>query len=161
VIAFEKLAGNQLRATIHRALTLEERLALAMTHSGGSSAGFSLEPKKSLSAFMVFSAERRPQLREEDPELYNDLTTTQKKLGEFWRAMSDEDKEPYDAKAKADRARYLKEITQARTPTGGEGGGAAGGETDEEEREDAEAFESAKAAAAATPATAARHGAKR
>lgn len=68
-----------------------------------------------------------------------DLTTTQKKFGELWREMSDEDKEPYHGKAKTDRQRYLKDMAQARTERA-EGGtpGAAGKEPgDEEDEEDA------------------------
>jgi hypothetical protein len=104
VVAFEKLDGNKLRATIHRALTLEERHALAMSHSGG--AGNPLaEPKKALSAFMIYSAEVRPGLMKQN----GDLATTQKKIGELWRQMPDSEKQPYHEKAQLDRKRYLKE----------------------------------------------------
>lgn len=104
VVAFEKLDGNKLRATIHRALSLEERLSLAMSHSGG--AGNPLtEPKKPLSAFMIFAAEVRPNLMKQN----GDLATTQKKIAELWRAMTDADKQQYQEQAQLDRKRYLKE----------------------------------------------------
>ena len=45
---------------------------------------------------MLFSKEHRPKLKEEEP----DLTFGQigKKLGEMWRALSDEEKEEYKTK---------------------------------------------------------------
>ena len=104
VVAFEKVDGNQLRATIHRAITLEERHSLAMSHSGGDVNPLA-EPKKALSAFMIFSAEVRPDLMKQN----GDLATTQKKIGELWRQMPDVEKSPYHQKAQLDRKRYLKE----------------------------------------------------
>ena len=52
--------------------------------------------KKPLTGFMLFSKEHRPKLKEEEP----DLTFGQigKRLGEMWRALSDEEKEEYKTK---------------------------------------------------------------
>eukprot|EP01043_Picozoa_sp_COSAG02_P074468 COSAG02_NODE_14920_length_1223_cov_558.750890_1_plen_345_part_01 len=104
VVAFEKLDGNKLRGTIHRAITLEARHALAMSHSGGAGSPLA-EPKKALSAFMIYSAEVRPDLMKQN----GDLATAQKKIGELWRQMPDSEKQPYHEKAQLDRKRYLKE----------------------------------------------------
>lgn len=106
VVAFEKMDGNKLRATIHRAITLEERHSLAMSHSASAGSGSPLaEPKKALSAFMIFSAVVRPDLMKQS----GDLATAQKRIGELWREMPDTEKQEYHAKAKLDRQRYLKE----------------------------------------------------
>jgi hypothetical protein len=83
------------------------------------------------------------------PPFAADLAFTQKKLGELWREMSDEDRGPFHGQAKADRQRYMKELTQARTSRES---GDDSEEEEEEEPEDAEAVERVKtAAAAATP----------
>lgn len=49
--------------------------------------------KKPLSGFMLFSKENRAQIKEDNP----DITFGQigKKLGEMWRALSDEEKQAF------------------------------------------------------------------
>eukprot|EP00527_Entomoneis_sp_CCMP2396_P009831 CAMPEP_0198137994 /NCGR_PEP_ID=MMETSP1443-20131203/1422_1 /TAXON_ID=186043 /ORGANISM="Entomoneis sp., Strain CCMP2396" /LENGTH=75 /DNA_ID=CAMNT_0043799603 /DNA_START=145 /DNA_END=372 /DNA_ORIENTATION=- len=49
--------------------------------------------KKKLTGFMLFSQEHRPKVKEEDPELT--FGGIGKKLGELWRALTDEEKEKY------------------------------------------------------------------
>jgi hypothetical protein len=140
VVAFEKLSGNQLRATVHRAMSLDDRLALALSHTGGGGANPLGEPKKALSAFMIFTAEKRPLVRAEDPERYSDLGTCQKRIAELWREVTDEEKQPFHEKAKLDRQRYLKERLEQTE--------AEADLDDEEEQEEQEAVEGAMAAAA-------------
>ena len=140
VVAFEKLSGNQLRATVHRAMSLDDRLALALSHTGGGGANPLGEPKKALSAFMIFTAEKRPLVRVEDPERYSDLGTCQKRIAELWREATDEEKQPFHEKAKLDRQRYLKERLEQTE--------AEADLDDEEEQEEQEAVEGAMAAAA-------------
>ncbi|KAG0653758.1 High mobility group [Monosporozyma unispora] len=64
-------------------------------------------PKRALSAYMFFANENRDIIKSENP----DVTFGQvgKLLGERWKALSPEDREPYDAKAKADKRRYESE----------------------------------------------------
>lgn len=49
--------------------------------------------KKPLSGFMLFSKENRPKVKEDNP----DITFGQigKKLGEMWRALTDEEKQAF------------------------------------------------------------------
>lgn len=66
------------------------------------------KPKRGLSAFILFSQAVRPELMLENPDIkFGDVG---KQLGERWRALSDDDKKPYAAKAEVDKARYLKEM---------------------------------------------------
>lgn len=64
-------------------------------------------PKRALSAYMFFANENRDIVRSENP----DVTFGQigRLLGERWKALTAEDKEPYDAKAAADKKRYESE----------------------------------------------------
>lgn len=64
-------------------------------------------PKRALSAYMFFANENRDIIKSENP----DITFGQvgKMLGEKWKALSGEDREPYEAKAKADKRRYESE----------------------------------------------------
>lgn len=64
-------------------------------------------PKRALSSYMFFANENRDIVRSENP----DVTFGQigRLLGERWKALTPEDKEPYDAKAAADKKRYESE----------------------------------------------------
>lgn len=70
-------------------------------------------PKRSLSAYMFFASDTRESVRSENP----DITFGQigKVLGEKWKALNEEDRLPYQAKADADKKRYEseKEMYQA------------------------------------------------
>ncbi|CCK71495.1 high-mobility group nucleosome-binding protein KNAG_0H00800 [Huiozyma naganishii CBS 8797] len=64
-------------------------------------------PKRSMSAYMFFANENRDIVKSENPNAtFGQLG---KLLGEKWKNMSTEDKEPYDAKAAADKKRYESE----------------------------------------------------
>jgi len=65
------------------------------------------QPKRGLSAYMFFANEQRDKVREDNPGIK--FGEVGKKLGENWKALSDKQKEPYDAKAKADKQRYEEE----------------------------------------------------
>jgi len=58
--------------------------------------------KKQQSGFGVFSAETRPKLKEDEPAL--SFGGVARRLGEMWKAMSEEEKAPYHQKAKAKKA---------------------------------------------------------
>ncbi|GMM31308.1 high-mobility group nucleosome-binding protein [Martiniozyma asiatica (nom. inval.)] len=64
-------------------------------------------PKRALSAYMFFAAENRDKVRADNEGI--SFGEIGKKLGDMWKSMSDEDKQPYADKAEADKKRYEKE----------------------------------------------------
>ena len=63
--------------------------------------------KRSLSAYMFFANENRDIVRAENPGI--SFGQVGRLLGEKWKALSTEDKTPYENKAAADKKRYEKE----------------------------------------------------
>jgi hypothetical protein len=61
-------------------------------------------PKRGLSAYMFFANENRERVKEEHPGV--GFGQVGRLLGERWKALSDTDRAPYDAKAAADKKRY-------------------------------------------------------
>jgi len=61
-------------------------------------------PKRGLSAYMFFANEQRENVREENPGIA--FGQVGRVLGERWKALSASQREPYEAKAKADKERY-------------------------------------------------------
>ncbi|KAJ3495548.1 hypothetical protein NLG97_g3312 [Lecanicillium saksenae] len=61
-------------------------------------------PKRGLSAYMFFANEQRENVREENPGV--SFGQVGKILGERWKALSDKQRAPYEAKAAADKKRY-------------------------------------------------------
>ena len=61
-------------------------------------------PKKNLTSYFFFAADNRDKVKEDNPELKG--AAINKKLGEIWGEMSDEDKDGYVAKATEDKVRY-------------------------------------------------------
>ncbi|PIA62533.1 hypothetical protein AQUCO_00200505v1 [Aquilegia coerulea] len=61
-------------------------------------------PKKALSGFMFFSNSERDNLRKSNPGMA--FTDVGRALGERWRSMTAEEKEPFEAKARVDQKRY-------------------------------------------------------
>lgn len=60
-------------------------------------------PKRAMSSYMFFSNERRPTLKEEQPDLpFGDYA---KLIGEEWKQMDDADKKPYTDMAEKDKKR--------------------------------------------------------
>lgn len=64
------------------------------------------------SAFMYFSMEKRPKLREENANAT--VGELAKMLGAAWRIMSDDQKAPYEEMTRKDRARYEEEMKSVR-----------------------------------------------
>ncbi|KAL8698565.1 MAG: hypothetical protein Q9201_006497 [Fulgogasparrea decipioides] len=64
-------------------------------------------PKRGLSAYMFFANENRDSVREENPGIT--FGQVGKVLGEKWKALNSKQREPYEAKAKADKDRYESE----------------------------------------------------
>jgi len=64
-------------------------------------------PKRALSSYMFYSADVRPQFKEEYPDAQ--LGDLSKLMGAKWKTLSKEEKSPYEKSAKEDKVRYEKE----------------------------------------------------
>lgn len=64
-------------------------------------------PKRSLSAYMFFANDNRDIVRAENPGI--SFGHVGKLLGEKWKALTPDEKVPYDTKAEADKKRYERE----------------------------------------------------
>jgi hypothetical protein len=65
-------------------------------------------PKRPTTSFLYFSVEMRPKIKEKNPEMtFGELG---KKIGELFRALTPDEKEKYETKAKEDKIRYTKEL---------------------------------------------------
>ena len=64
--------------------------------------------KKPISAYVIFSNMKRPEVTQKNPSLSPKEILTL--LGKLWREVSDEDKKPYKKLADEDKARYQREI---------------------------------------------------
>jgi len=62
---------------------------------------------KNKSAYLHFCSQERIKIKSEQPDIKS--TDIVKVMGERWKALTDKDKEQYDALAKADKERYLGE----------------------------------------------------
>ncbi|NP_001140081.1 high mobility group protein B1 [Salmo salar] len=69
-------------------------------------------PKRPSSAFFIFCADFRPQVKGETPGL--SIGDVAKKLGEKWNNLTAEDKVPYEKKAAKLKEKYEKDITAYR-----------------------------------------------
>ncbi|GJN93760.1 hypothetical protein Rhopal_006817-T1 [Rhodotorula paludigena] len=82
------------------------------TRSGKAAAGGKAKkdpnaPKRSLSAYMHFSQDQRATVKEENPDVtFGEIG---KILGAKWKELPEDERAPYEEKAKADKARYEKE----------------------------------------------------
>ncbi|KAH8732364.1 non-histone chromosomal protein 6 [Phaeosphaeriaceae sp. PMI808] len=61
-------------------------------------------PKRGLSAYMFFANEQREKVREDNPGIK--FGEVGKLLGEKWKALSEKQRTPYEAKAATDKKRY-------------------------------------------------------
>ncbi|XP_019161740.1 PREDICTED: FACT complex subunit SSRP1-like [Ipomoea nil] len=66
-------------------------------------------PKRAISAFMFFSNNERENVKKTNPGIA--FTEVGKVLGDKWNKMSAEEKQPYEAMARADKKRYSDEIS--------------------------------------------------
>ncbi|CAK9175389.1 unnamed protein product [Ilex paraguariensis] len=71
-------------------------------------------PKRAISAFMYFSHAERENVKKSNPGI--PFTEMGRVLGDQWNKMSAEEKEPYEAKAHADKRRYKSEINSYKNP---------------------------------------------
>lgn len=65
-------------------------------------------PKRALSAYMFFANDSRETVRTENPGVT--FGQIGRLLGEKWKSLSAEEKEPFEAKAAADKKRYESEM---------------------------------------------------
>lgn len=64
-------------------------------------------PKKALTPYLFFTQENRDKIVKENPGIkFNDIG---RKLGEKWKTLSDQEKQPYMEKAQADKVRLNNE----------------------------------------------------
>ena len=73
-------------------------------------------PKRPLSTYMIFSAEMRAKVKEENPDF--SITDVAKELGVRWKAVTGDEKEKYEELAKKDKERYEREMEEYKK-TGG------------------------------------------
>ncbi|KNA03262.1 hypothetical protein SOVF_210890 [Spinacia oleracea] len=71
-------------------------------------------PKKAKTGFIFFSQAERENTKKENPGIA--FLEMGKALGEKWRKMSAEEKEPFEAQARADKKRYSEEIGDYKNP---------------------------------------------
>lgn len=67
-----------------------------------------LAPKGPLVSFMVYSLEVRPKIHADDPSLT--MTDVSRQIGQRWKELSPEEREPYEESARRDRERYGREM---------------------------------------------------
>ncbi|XP_042969708.1 FACT complex subunit SSRP1 isoform X2 [Carya illinoinensis] len=66
-------------------------------------------PKRAMSGFMFFSQMERENVKKSNPGIV--FTEVGRALGDKWKKMTAEEKEPYEAKARQDQKRYREEIS--------------------------------------------------
>ena len=64
-------------------------------------------PKRATTAFFYFTADIREQTKKDNPDLK--MSDLAKIHGEKWKALSEDEREPYNKKNEVDKARYEKE----------------------------------------------------
>jgi len=65
-------------------------------------------PKRPMSAFLYFSQGKRTQIKGENPEMKN--TEVSRVLGEMWRSLSEQDRQPFADREKVERDKYKVDI---------------------------------------------------
>ncbi|CEM01030.1 unnamed protein product [Vitrella brassicaformis CCMP3155] len=69
-------------------------------------------PKRSRSAFIFFTMDRRDEVVSQNPDLRGRVTEVSKILGAEWKSMSARQKKPYETQAKRDKERYEREMKE-------------------------------------------------
>jgi hypothetical protein len=67
-------------------------------------------PKKPSSSYIIFCNEKRPSVKEANPDLGN--TELASKMGEMWKAMTESEKAPYVAKAQLAKQEFQSQVSQ-------------------------------------------------
>jgi structure-specific recognition protein 1 len=71
-------------------------------------------PKRAMSGFMFFSQMERENVKKSNPGIA--FTDVGRVLGDKWKKMTAEEKEPFEAKAQQDKKRYKEEISGYKNP---------------------------------------------
>ena len=82
--------------------TVSETVAETVSEAVNETASAGAKRKRAANPFMLYSKENRQSVRDQYPDMK--MTDISKKLGESWRALSDEDKNMYRAKSIANEA---------------------------------------------------------
>eukprot|EP00296_Roombia_truncata_P009494 JP448100.1.p2 GENE.JP448100.1~~JP448100.1.p2 ORF type:complete len:114 (+),score=61.15 JP448100.1:25-342(+) len=67
-------------------------------------------PKRGLSAFMFFSADKRAEVKKEHPDA--SIGETAKLIGAMWQAIKEKEKKKFEDMAAKDKIRYEKEMAK-------------------------------------------------
>jgi len=73
-------------------------------------------PKNKSNAYMFFQKDQREKIKKENPNI--SAVELAKKLGEIWRKMTVEGKEPYAKEAEKDKERYDRELQEYKKKLG-------------------------------------------
>ena len=93
-------------------------------------------PKKAQSAFMFFSGKMRPKVKAENPDIsFGDLG---KRIGELYRALTPEEKEPYEKMAADDKKRFAQASAAYETKKKAEDDGVGDDHDDSDDDDDAD-----------------------
>ena len=114
LIALEKKqkAEEKVKKAEEKVAAKEAKVAAEEAKEAAKAAKAAL-PKKPLSAYIIFSVASREKLLEENPELKGKTGELAKLAGAAWRELSEEERLPYEAKAAADKERYVAECEAA------------------------------------------------
>ncbi len=66
-------------------------------------------PKRVLSPYVIFVRQERPKMVQKGVSQFNEIM---RELGQRWRKMSDEEKEPYMKMSEQDRYRYKHQVEE-------------------------------------------------
>lgn len=73
-------------------------------------------PKRPMSSYFFFIGEKREDVKRDNPGI--SITETTKLLGEKWKALTADEKSPYEQKAAADKERYSRELAEFKAAGG-------------------------------------------
>jgi hypothetical protein len=88
-------------------------------------------PRGALTAFMAYSNSIRPEVKAANPSM--GITDIAKEIGSRWRALTPEEKEPFDKLSREDRERFKEEMKTYLANKKGESAGDDGEENEEDQ----------------------------
>eukprot|EP00927_Polykrikos_kofoidii_P028125 TRINITY_DN2460_c0_g1_i1.p1 TRINITY_DN2460_c0_g1~~TRINITY_DN2460_c0_g1_i1.p1 ORF type:complete len:1241 (+),score=313.88 TRINITY_DN2460_c0_g1_i1:500-3724(+) len=104
VDAWEKSEEGKKYQRQKRSFEIKRKLTFAKKKFGGG------EPKRPMSAFMMFATEKRQEITAENPGLK--MGDVQAKIGQAWKSLSDDERGVWDAKEKEKKEEYENEMTE-------------------------------------------------
>jgi hypothetical protein len=91
------------------------------------------KPKKARSAYLIFSAEKREEVKEENPDMKSSEIMSE--LGRLWKELDDDEKEEWKEKAAEEKAE-IEGVSRKKTPAKKSGKGKKKVEEDSDEEEE-------------------------